>query len=72
MDTSTGHIYEAGEIEKAFSEGKIKNPNTLVELPPDIAKELIGMNRKGRRFWWKQNRKRMNLPRWSERNTLQT
>lgn len=68
MDTSTGQIYTEGELEKALKNGEIKNPDALVELPPEIAKELVGMNRKGRRLWWKQNRKRLNLPRWSERN----
>lgn len=71
MDTSTGAIYDSEkEVMDALKSGKIKDLANIVELPPEIASELIGMNRKGRRIWWKQNRKKMNLPRWSERHTL--
>ena len=70
MDTSTGQIYGSEkEIQEAFKKGEIKDMANLVELPPEIATQLIGMNRQGRRLWWKQNRKKMNLPRWSERKT---
>lgn len=71
MDTSTGAIYENNdEVMAALKNGRIKDPANIVQLPPDIAAELIGMNRKGRRLWWKQNRKRLNLPRWSEQSEL--
>lgn len=71
MDTSTGHIYENdAEVHKALKSGQIKDPANIVQLPPEIASQLIGMNRKGRRLWWKQNRKQMDLPRWSERDLL--
>ena len=71
MDTSTGEIYYGNDaVKKAFDSGKIKDMDALVELPTDIAQELIGMNRQGRRAWWKQNRKKLNLPRWNERQSI--
>ena len=71
MDTSTGEIYYGKDaIEAALKTGRIKSANDLVVLPEEIADELHGMNRKERRLWWKQNRKKLNLPRWSERQAL--
>ena len=73
MDTSTGNIYYGNDaVEKAFLSGKIKIIDDLVALPEEIAEELHGMSRKERRLWWKQNRKRLNLPRWNERHLLDT
>ena len=71
MDTSTGAIYGSEqEVMDALKSGEIKDPANIVLLPDDIASQLIGMNRQGRRMWWKQNRKQMNLPRWSERTSI--
>ena len=72
MDTSTGNIYYGKDaVEVALKSGRIKSVDDLVVLPEEIAEELQGMNRKERRLWWKQNRKRLNLPKWSDRNNLQ-
>lgn len=71
MDTSTGDIYYGNDaVELALKSGRIKRLDDLVVLPEEIAEELHGLNRKERRLWWKQNRKRLNLPRWADRHNL--
>ncbi len=68
MDTQTGQIFESdAEVKEAIAKGRVQEKD-VVQLPPEIAGELQGLNRQGRRAWWKQNRKKLNLPRWSERN----
>lgn len=65
MDTSTGKMYTPGELEEALRENKVEKDN-IVKLPQGVVEKLSSMNRKERRAWYKENRKRLNLPRWNE------
>lgn len=65
---STGEIYESdADVRAAVESGQAKAED-IVQIDEKLAKVLDGMSRKERRMWWAKNRKRMNLPRWSERH----
>lgn len=64
MDTSSGQIFETpNSVMRAIERGDT-NPGKLVGIPKEYASMVLGMSRSERRRWYKENKKKLNLPAW--------
>lgn len=54
------------DIDLAIKEGRFDDVARVTGIPADVLKGLRVMNRRDRRTWYHENRKRLGLPRWGE------